>query len=128
MVPYLLYCWYCKISFAEERKNLENLEEMYGVSGDRLNCEIQEKDMIFLASYFDNVDYYLSALDLTPAEQTDVTRISHRDGTQIAMNHCLLLWRKHDPSTATLRTILEILLNLKKEEIALKVCNYLKDN
>ena len=99
---------------------------MYNVSNDRLNCEIQEKDIIYLAGYFDNVEYYVSALDLSPAERTDVRKKSYTDGTQIAMSHCLSLWRQHNPSTATLRTLLDILLSLKKDEIALKVCNYLK--
>ena len=104
---------------------LEKLVEMCGKSSDKLNSEILEKDMIVIAGYFDDVKYYLSALGLTPTEQTDVTKESYMDGTQIAMNHCLLLWRKHNPSSATLKTLLEILLSLKKEEIALQVCSYI---
>ena len=104
---------------------LEKLVEMYGISSDELDCEIPETEMILLAGYFDDVKYYLSALGLTLTEQTDVTKESYNDGTQLAMNHCLLLWRKHDPSSATLRTLLEILLILNKENIALNVCNYI---
>ena len=97
---------------------------MYGMTSDQLDCEIEEEDMIILASYFDNVEFYLNVLGLTSAEQTDTRSKASSNGTQIAMNYCLLLWRRHNPSTATLRTLLYILLSLRKEEIASKVCNY----
>ena len=100
---------------------LGRLMEMCGANSDQLNCEIEEKDITYLAEYFDNVELYVRVFGLTPAEQVDVGRI--RDN-QVAMTECLSLWRKHNPSTATLRTLLEILLKLKKEEIASKVCKY----
>ena len=93
------------------------------MSTDQLDRELEERDIIHLAGYFDNVDYYLAALELTPAEQTDVT-LKALQSTQIAMNHCLLIWRRHNPWKATLRTLLKILLELKKEEIASNVCAY----
>ena len=71
------------------------------MSRDQLGCEIEERDIIILAGYFDNVEFYLNILGLSPAEQTDV-RKKVSEGTQIAMNYCLLLWRQHNPSTATL--------------------------
>ena len=80
--------------------------------------------MIYLAAYFDNVDYYLSVLGLTPAEQNDIRLKKVLEGTQIAMYHCLLAWKRHDPSRATLKTLLEILLTLRKEETASNVCKY----
>ena len=103
---------------------IEKLMEMYCVNSRQLDCEIEEKDTITLAEYFDGVEYYLSSFGLTSAEQTDVGNIDYRKGTQIAINHCLCLWRRHNPSTATVRTLLEILLRLGKEEIALKVCRH----
>ena len=96
---------------------------IYNISSEHLDCEIEEGDMIILAGYFDNVEYYLDILGLAPHEQTDV-RKKVTEGTQIAIKYCLSLWRRHNPSTATLRTLLEILLSLRKEEIASKVCNY----
>ena len=98
--------------------------EQYNISSKQLNDQIEEKDMMILASYFDDVEFYLGILGLTRAEQTDTKFKASNQGTQIAMNHCLLLWRQHNPSTATLRALLEILLSLKKEEIASNVCNY----
>ena len=94
------------------------------MSSDQLDCEIEDKDVIFLSEYFDDVEYYLDILGLTPAEQSDVRRKVPVGGTQIAMKDCLLLWKRHNPSTATLGTLLETLLSLRKEDIASKVCMY----
>ena len=104
--------------------NLEKLSEMYAISSEQLEGEIEDSDIIVLADYFDNVEYYLSVLGLSPAEQTDIRLKKVLEGTQIAMCHCLLVWKRHNPSRATLRRLLEILLCLKKEETASHVCKY----
>ena len=103
---------------------LEDLTEKYNISNDQMNCEIEDRDMIHLASCFDSVEYYMSVLGLTLSEQDDVGKKAHTDGNQIAMKDCLSLWRRHNPFSSTLRNLLEILLKLKKEEVASKVCNY----
>ena len=107
---------------------MEELTEMYHINDDQLDCEIEDRDTISIAKHFDNVEYYLSPLGLTPAEQTDVRDQFHRNGTQIAIHRCLCLWRTHNPYTATVRTLLEILLRLEKEEIASKVCDHFYAN
>ena len=107
---------------------MEKLAEIHNLRNDQLNCEIEEEDIITLAGYFDNVEYYLSALGLITAEQTDIKFKKVTEGTQIAMNECLTLWKRHNPSAATLRALLEILLRLKKVEIASKVCQYYYPN
>ena len=93
------------------------------VSSDQLDCEIIETDVTYLAGHFDNVQFYLRVFGLSSADQANVRRMA-QDDNQIAMTECLSLWRKHNPSTATLRTLLEILLSLRKEEIATNVCSY----
>ena len=95
----------------------------HDVSSDQLDCEIKEEDVTYLAGHFDNVELYLRVFALTAAEQANVRRLAQWDN-QIAMTECLSLWRRHNPSTATLRTLLEILLSLRKEEIASNVCSY----
>ena len=102
---------------------LETLTKVYAISSDQLDLVIDDSDMILLAAYFDDVEYYVNVLGLSPAEQTDVKKKASA-GTQIAMNHCLLLWKQHNPSTATLRILLNTLLSLKKEEIASNVCRF----
>ena len=89
-----------------------------------MDCEIEQKDITYLAQHFDNVELYLRVFGLTTAEQANVRRMVHVHGNQIAMAECLSLWRRHNPSTATLRALLDILLRLRKEEIASKVHNY----
>ena len=95
----------------------------YSVSTDQLNFEIEDKDVTFLAGYFDNVEYYLDTLELTPCEQEDVKN-KVPNGNQLAMNHCLFVWKKRYLSKATLGSLLEILLKLGKEKIASDVCAY----
>ena len=94
------------------------------MTADQLDCEIEEQDITYLAEHFDNVELYLRVFGLTTAEQVNVRRMVHVHDNQIAMAECLSLWRRHNPSRATLRTLLEILQSLRKEEIASKVCDY----
>ena len=116
--------WYVYPTGTQGTVTVEKLAEMYCISSDQLNCEIEEVDTTILAGYFDDVEYYLNVLGLSPAEQTDIRTKAITNGTQVAMNYCLLLWRQHNPFSATLRTLLKMLLSLRKEEIAKKVCNY----
>ena len=103
---------------------LKKLKEKLIMSSDQLDCEIEERDLIVLAEHFDDVELYLRVFGLTTAEQVDVRRMANNYGNRIAVAECLSLWRRHNPSTATLRALLEILLSLRKEEIASKMCSY----
>ena len=96
----------------------------YNISSDQLDAEIEESDVTFLAAYFDNVELYLKVVGLTEGEQADVKRMAHTQGNQAAMTECLSLWRQHNPSTVILRTLLDILLKLRKQEVASNVCGY----
>ena len=100
------------------------ISEDHHRSGDQIDYEIEDKDVTYLAEHFDNVELYLRVFELTTAEQANVRRMVHVHGNQIAMAECLSLWRKHNPSTATLGALLDILLRLRKEEIASKVRDY----
>ena len=94
------------------------------MGSDQLDYEIKEEDIPYLAQHFDNVELYLMAFGLTRPEQADIKSTALLRGTQTAMAECLSLWRRHNPYTATLRSLLEILLSLRKEEIASEVCDY----
>ena len=100
----------------------------YNISSDQLDYEIKEEDVTYLAEHFDNVERYVVVMGLTESEQADVKRMTHTHDNQIAMARCLLLWRQHNPSTATLRKLLEVLLNLKKERIASNVLDWCVQN
>ena len=103
---------------------LERLIKDHSMSSDQLECEIEEVDIAYLAQHFDDVKLYVKVFGLTPAEQVDVKTTKCSSGNEVAMAECLSLWRKHNPSIATLRSLLEVLLRLRKEEIASKVCGH----
>ena len=115
------------ITGAHETMTVEKLAELHNISHDKLDSVIDYRDIIFLARHFDDVEYYLGPLGLPPSEQFDVKRIQFSQGAHdhLAMNHCLWLWKQRDPSKATLRMLLNILLALNKEEIASNVCKQL---
>ena len=58
----------------KEGMTLERLIEDYGMSSDQLDSEIEERDLIILAGYFDDVKYYVSVLGLSESEKVDVQK------------------------------------------------------
>ena len=97
----------------------------YQLSTTHINREIQQEDVPFLALCFDNVEFYVDAMKLTPGEQSDV-RLKRIESNHLAMIECLKIWKKRKLSQATFRVLLEMLVKLKKEAIADQVCQYLK--
>ena len=87
--------------------------------------EIQQQDFMYLASFFDDVEFYLDVMQLSDSDQTDVRRAVEKHGTQVGMCKCLKLWKQHNPSSATFKSLLDILNRLAKETIAGNVCSYL---
>ncbi len=116
---------YLLIEPLDNRVTLQKLRRQYSLTDEQLNNEVEKSDIPYLAEYFDGVRIYSSAMGLTPAEQADVKDLSHSKGTQVAMTECLILWKRHDPFTATYRALLEFLLRLRKEKTAEQVCQHL---
>ncbi len=104
---------------------LQELVEQYNLTDEQLNSGIEVPDTPYLASCFDNVELYSSAMGLPPAEQADVNMLTHREGTQTAMMKCLQIWKQHNPSQATYRALLDIALRLGKGDTAHQVCQQL---
>ena len=94
------------------------------ITQEQLKCEIKECDMILLARHFNSVEIYLEVFGLTAAEKADVRRFVDSYGTQVAICKCLQFWKKQDPSKATIETLLEVLLQLREEEVALKLIKH----
>ncbi|XP_064387585.1 uncharacterized protein LOC135335877 isoform X2 [Halichondria panicea] len=107
------------------RVTLQDLVSRYSLTDKQLNSEIGDSDIPYLAEYFDGVKIYASAMGLTPAQQADVNRLYCNEGTQVAMTECLILWKRHDPFAATYKALLELLLGLRKDEIADNICQHL---
>ncbi|XP_064391932.1 uncharacterized protein LOC135339650 isoform X3 [Halichondria panicea] len=104
----------------------QQLMDEYQLSTTHINREIQQEDVPFLALCFDNVEFYVDAMKLTPGEQSDV-RLKRIESNHLAMIECLKIWKKRKLSQATFRVLLEMLVKLKKEAIADQVCQYLKE-
>ncbi len=68
---------------------------------------------------------YFDQLGLTGGEKSDVRSSALLNGTQVGMSTALSVWKSHDPWHATYGALLDIVLKLKKESIALKLCEYL---
>ena len=80
-----------------------------------------------LASYFDNdsIDDCIEQFGLTPAQQADV-----RDKTDIKTRakEALRLWRQQNyPLDATFGALIKILLDLRRGDVACRVCDILKN-
>ena len=107
------------------RVSLQELVRQYKLIDEQLNSEIEVTDFPCLAENFDDVTIYSNAMGLTRAEQANVNVSCLREGTQAAMRKCLHFWKTHNPYEATYRTLLELLLKLRKERIADEICQHL---
>ena len=103
---------------------LKGLVKRHHLTDVQLNHEIRNGDIPILAKYFNKIELYPKLMNLDPAEEQDVVN-NLNTSSQVAMIKCLSLWKEHDPFKATYVALLEILLRLKKGEIANNVCLYL---
>ena len=104
---------------------LQQLMDKYQLTNSQVNHEILQKDVPYLAAWFDNVELYVDAMELSPSEQSDVL-MKKLDSNHLAMIKCLNIWKRRKLSQATFRALLEMLVKLKKEAIADDICQYIK--
>ena len=97
------------------------------VTDEQLDQEIKDKDTALISTHFDDFENYIHRLELTGNEQADVKKIAQVSGNQVAIITCVSIWRGHEPSEATFRALIRILLDLRKKTIATKICQYLKE-
>ena len=102
---------------------LQKLMDKYQLTTFQIDREIQQKDVLYLAAWFDNVEYYVDAMELSPGEHSDARKT---ESNHLAMIMCLKIWKSKKLSQATFRALLEMLVKLKKGEIADNVCHYIK--
>ncbi len=107
---------------------LSALKRETGVSDTQLDTEVVEQNLYNLAACFDNVDTYILKLGLLPGQQTDIKDLAFRWSTQLAMTEALKLWRAINPLDATFRALLIILLDLKRGDVAVSVCQYIVES
>ena len=93
-----------------------------------MDREIEQDDLAPVAMHFDDVELYLNPLKLNGNERTDVRTSAHVSrSNEVAVINCLSIWRGHEPSKATFRALIRILLHLRKEEIATRIFQYLNE-
>ncbi|XP_064389126.1 uncharacterized protein LOC135337154 [Halichondria panicea] len=107
------------------RVALQELMGRYNLTNEQLNHEISNPNFSYLAIYFDDVEIYSNAMGLASAEQADVKRLYHSEGSQAAMLKCLKIWKQHNSSQASYRALLDIILRLGKGDTADKICQQL---
>ncbi len=92
-----------------------------------LNNEIQTKEFVILAAHFDCLEIFMEPLGLVPAQQADVRICRLLNGTQVAIAECLSLWQRSNPSAATYRALVKLLLRMRKYDIASKVVKHCQE-
>ena len=90
-----------------------------------LDMTVESIELLDLAACFDNTEDYVDKLQLNPGQQTDVRFQASVNGTQAGMKLALKYWRERNPYEATYRALVQILLSMKKGDVAVRVCKYL---
>ena len=118
---------YCVTCHADDL-SLEHLMMEYRIDNTQLDTKIREEDLPDLAECFDCVEDYLYKLGLKAGQQTDIKDLAFRFNTKTAMTEALKLWRRPNPLSATYRALLHILLDLRRGDVAVRVCQYITEN
>ena len=106
---------------------IEQLQRETAIDDAQLAVTIGEEDIIKIAPLFDEVEAYLDKLKLLPAQQTDVKDVAYRHSTAQGMTKALKLWSQPNPYNATFRALLEILLDMRRGDVAVGVCRYITE-
>ena len=104
---------------------INDLKITYKISDEKVESKVSRKHLPYVAACFDGIELYVNVLELSSHEEATVRTSAATHGTHVAMNKCLEYWRTRKQSTATFRTLLDMLLRLEKQEVASKVCKYL---
>ena len=103
---------------------IEKLKDRTRVTESQLDNEIEDRDMILLAPSFRDVETLSEQLGLTPADKQNAKNASLQFDVQTGVKKALSLWRRADPSAATYRALVEIVLRMGENgvSIATEVC------
>ncbi len=107
---------------------VEFLQTTMNITDEQLNLKIQERDLYELAACFDNTDDYVEILGLSDAQQTDVKEQKAKvviNCTQAGMKLALKYWLIKKHLEATFQSLLSLILSMNKENVAVKVCQFL---
>ncbi|XP_064401366.1 uncharacterized protein LOC135347339 isoform X3 [Halichondria panicea] len=96
-----------------------------GLAVNSYSMEIPSHDLVYLADFFDCVDFLVDLLELTPAEKSDAAK---KCTTQTAVHFCLSCWKKREPEKATFQALLDIVRKLKRGDIFRNIKRYFDEN
>ena len=105
---------------------IEELKDRTNVTDSQLDTEIEGADMILLAVHFDNVETLSVQLRLSSADRQDAKDMAFRFDIKTGVDKALRLWRKANPGAATYRALVEIVLRLGVNGMAIaeEVCKF----
>ena len=107
---------------------IEQLKRETGIDDFQLATMIKDEDINKIARYFGHVETYLDGPGLIPSDQADVKDIVHcQHSTALAITEALKRWRQPNPFTATFQALLEILLDLRRGDVAVRVSQYITE-
>ena len=98
--------------------------EKHHIGSGEMDLIIEQQDIHHLAQFFDDVELYIDIFRVPPGEKVDLRKMASF-GNRWMIEQSLLTWRAHNPSKATFKLLLCILMTLKKTEVAYQVCLYL---
>ncbi len=110
-----------------KKLTLDELTKRNGLTDVCIDQKISNEDICRIAVFFENVDSLLDKLELRPGQQTDVKDLASRCDTEEGVKKTLKLWRQRHPYNATFRTLLDILLDLERGDVAIDICCYLAE-
>ena len=121
-IKFSIFCKDCTQACGLKTETIEELKAHTNVTDTELNSEVEETDVQFLATQFNNLEDFPALLGLNPAEQQEVKYALHLNDIQTAAIHALRLWRKANPGAATYRALVEIVLRMGRDDLAACVC------
>lgn len=107
---------------------IDHLKECTKVTDIQLDTEIEEADMQIVACEFNNPEVYSRLFELPSSEQQDVKEKKFFQNNQSAMALAMRLWKYHDPSVATYRSLVMFVLSMGEYNVAIRICTLLAKN
>ncbi|XP_064384761.1 uncharacterized protein LOC135333677 isoform X2 [Halichondria panicea] len=118
----------CLLRDMRTLSGVSGLAERIDIEHPLLNNEIETTEFVYLAAHFDNVIMYSQMLGLNRSQQASVRQLLVLYDMQTAMMECLSLWQRSNPAAATYRTLLKLLVRMKKYNIANDVFKHCLEN
>ncbi len=122
-----MYSFFCFFTDCSDL-SISQLQEQTGVTDAQLGRELVTHNLQVLTNCFGHYKAYLHKFRLTPGNQATIAEAMRVEGNEGAMREALSLWKQRNPSAASYRALVDILLQLGKGKEARKVCIHVLEN